>query len=112
MLIDLCGFNLSGFDLLSACRKTGGTSPIKVWDAVRKRYILVRPWILFLPGDNPMQAELCSHIGLKGNHFCRCCHVGGDQKFKCSDEGFATLAKVKSLSNFIRINPVGSEHVC
>ncbi|TBU53792.1 hypothetical protein BD310DRAFT_951832 [Dichomitus squalens] len=71
-------------------RKAGGTSPVKVWDSIRKRYILVRLWILFLAGDNPMQAELCSHIGLKGNHFCRCCHVGGDGKFKSSDEGFQT----------------------
>ncbi|KAI0369657.1 hypothetical protein BV20DRAFT_945672 [Pilatotrama ljubarskyi] len=69
----------------------GGTTPLRAWDAIRKRYILVRPWILFLPGDNPMQAELCSHIGLKGNHFCRCCHVGGDKAFKESDDGFASL---------------------
>ncbi|TBU51623.1 hypothetical protein BD310DRAFT_791607, partial [Dichomitus squalens] len=70
-----------------------GSTPLKVWDVRRQRCILVRLWILFLPGDNPMQAELCSHIGLKGNHFCRCCHVGGDQKYKVSDEGYASLLK-------------------
>ncbi|EJF57509.1 hypothetical protein DICSQDRAFT_69263, partial [Dichomitus squalens LYAD-421 SS1] len=75
-------------------RQTWGTSPLKVWDVRRRRHILVRLWLLFLPGDNPMQAELCSHIGLKGNHFCRCCHVGGDQKYKQSDEGFASLLKL------------------
>lgn len=42
-----------------------------------------------------MQAELCSHIGLKGNHFCRCCHVGGDKVFKESDAGFPSLLAVR-----------------
>ncbi|TFY58531.1 hypothetical protein EVJ58_g6361 [Rhodofomes roseus] len=36
-------------------------------------------------------AELCSHIGLGGNFFCRCCHAGGTKEFRESDEGFKTL---------------------
>ncbi|KAI0829952.1 hypothetical protein BC628DRAFT_1314715 [Trametes gibbosa] len=71
--------------------RKGTTKPFKVWDAMKERYVLIRPWILFLPGDNPMQAELCSHIGLQGNHFCRMCHVGGDHTFKSSNEGFSSL---------------------
>ncbi|KAL1938673.1 hypothetical protein VTO73DRAFT_11488 [Trametes versicolor] len=71
--------------------KKGIAKPYKVWDAVKRRHVLIRPWILFLPGDNPMQAELCSHIGLQGNHFCRMCHGGGDHTFKASNEGFASL---------------------
>ncbi|KAH9920588.1 uncharacterized protein B0H18DRAFT_936500 [Fomitopsis serialis] len=67
---------------------------IRVWDSVKERHILIRPWLLFLPGDNPMQAELCSHIGLKGNFFCRTCHVGGSQEFKQSNEGFPSLTKI------------------
>ncbi|KII92050.1 hypothetical protein PLICRDRAFT_103500 [Plicaturopsis crispa FD-325 SS-3] len=74
-----------------AIKKTGGKTPIKAWDSVRQRYILIRPWLLFLPGDNPMQAEECSHIGLNGNFFCRCCDVGGTTQFKQSDEGYKTL---------------------
>ncbi|CDO77550.1 hypothetical protein BN946_scf184912.g49 [Trametes cinnabarina] len=72
-------------------RGSGVCKPFTVWDAVKERCVLIRPWILFLPGDNPMQAELCSHIGLKGNHFCRSCHVGGDKVYKASDEGYASL---------------------
>ncbi len=45
-----------------------------------------------------MQAELCSHIGLQGNHFCRMCHVGGDQAFKSSNEGFPSLMVVRNSS--------------
>ncbi|RDX41695.1 hypothetical protein OH76DRAFT_1364090, partial [Lentinus brumalis] len=64
------------------------------WDSVNNRYVLIRPWLLFLPGDNPMQAELCSHIGLKGNFFCRCCHAGGDKKFKSSNDGYSSMMAV------------------
>ena len=82
--------------------RSGSTKPFKVWDAVKKRHVLIRPWILFLHGDNPMQAELCSHIGLNGNYFCRMCHCGGDQKFKASNEGFASLMKVgPTLSSYV-----------
>ncbi|OJT07070.1 hypothetical protein TRAPUB_2102 [Trametes pubescens] len=71
--------------------KKGVAKPFQVWDSVKKRPVLICPWILLLPGDNPMQAELCSHIGLQGNHFCRMCHSGGDHTFKASNDGFASL---------------------
>lgn len=52
---------------------------------------------MFLPGDNPMQAEECSQAGLLANHFCRTCDIGGLKEFKASDEGYAQLF---SVSNF------------
>jgi hypothetical protein len=52
------------------------------------------PYGFFLGGDNPMQAEECSHGGLKCNLFCRTCKVGGPKKFKKSDEGFVSLFKI------------------
>lgn len=45
-----------------------------------------------------MQAEECSHAGLKCNYFCRTCKVGGTTKFKESDEGFESLFKVRHFS--------------
>ncbi|KZP32683.1 hypothetical protein FIBSPDRAFT_907278 [Athelia psychrophila] len=78
-------------------KKTGGTTPLKVWHGSRGCFILLRPWILFLPGDNLMQAELCSHVGLNGNFFCRCCNAGGMKEYKSSNEGFSKLMMTGEL---------------
>ncbi|KAJ7062953.1 hypothetical protein C8F01DRAFT_1082526 [Mycena amicta] len=43
------------------------------------------------PSDNPMQSEISSHIGARGNRFCRKCEVGGTQAFKGTDEGYHSL---------------------
>ncbi len=51
-----------------------------------------------------MQSEACSHIGLNANQFCRCCHAGGTQEYKQSDEGFVTLLEV-SLSSTAKLLP-------
>ncbi|KAJ6570679.1 hypothetical protein B0H10DRAFT_1659104, partial [Mycena sp. CBHHK59/15] len=55
--------------MLREARKEG----IEVWDCVYREYILVIPWFLAFQGDNPMSSEFASHIGMKGNYFCRVC---------------------------------------
>lgn len=69
--------------------------PIEAYDCEAKEEVLLRPFAFFFPGDNPMQAELCSCSGLTSNHFCRTCKVGGSQAYKQSEEGFAELFKVR-----------------
>ncbi|KAG0693274.1 hypothetical protein DFH29DRAFT_985530 [Suillus ampliporus] len=46
---------------------------------------------LFVAGDNPMQAEECSHAGLNCNYFCRTYDVGGTKEYKASDEGYHNI---------------------
>ncbi|CAE6414163.1 unnamed protein product [Rhizoctonia solani] len=69
-------------------------NPVVVWDAMNGREVLVRPYIHFISGDNPMQAEECSALGLKSNLFCRTCRVGGPHKFKISAKGFPLQMQV------------------
>ncbi|KAH9967696.1 hypothetical protein BJV74DRAFT_879922 [Russula compacta] len=73
--------------------ETAFASPIVACDCQDKAEVLLRPYALLFPGDNPMQAEFCSSAGLCCNHFCRTCRVGGNQKHKQSDEGFSELFK-------------------
>jgi hypothetical protein len=69
-------------------------SGVDAYDCKHREDVLLCPYGLFWAGDNPMQAEECSHGGLKCNYFCRTCNVGGNKVFKESDEGFQSIFKV------------------
>ncbi|KAF8750716.1 hypothetical protein RHS01_08918 [Rhizoctonia solani] len=71
--------------------------PVVAWDAALGCEVLLRPYIHVISGDNPMQAIECSTCGLLSNFCCRTCLAGGQQKYKRSDEGFATLMRVGTL---------------
>jgi len=68
------------------------------WDCKYQEEIMLIPYGLFEAGDNPMQAEECSHGGLHCNYFCRTCKVGGTMAEKRSDEGYLKLFEVTSFS--------------
>ncbi|KAJ7703890.1 hypothetical protein B0H17DRAFT_1157051 [Mycena rosella] len=43
------------------------------------------------PSDNPMQSEISTHIGGKGNCPCRKCRMGGTQKQKATNQGYHAI---------------------
>ncbi|KAH9978409.1 hypothetical protein BJV74DRAFT_879458 [Russula compacta] len=88
-----------------AMSPTAFASPVVAWDCQEKEEVLLRPYALLFPGDNPMQAEFCSSAGLCCNHFCRTCRVGGSQKYKQSDEGFSELLKNTLGQLFTALQP-------
>ncbi|KAG5634224.1 hypothetical protein H0H81_002802, partial [Sphagnurus paluster] len=53
------------------------TSGVEAYDCVYNEIILLLPWILGMNGDNPMQSEFSSHIGMSGKCFCRICYAKG-----------------------------------
>ncbi|KAI0681707.1 hypothetical protein BC835DRAFT_1205883, partial [Cytidiella melzeri] len=64
---------------------------VEAWDCKYDEEVLLLPYGFFFGGDNPMQAEECSHNGLGCNLFCRTCKVGGTKAHKASEEGFLEL---------------------
>ncbi len=77
----------------SLCR-VAAEEGVSAYDIKTDEDILLVPYGLFLGGDNPMQAEECSHGGLKCNYFCRTCHVGGTKEQKQTLAGYNALFEV------------------
>lgn len=55
------------------------------YDCEAQEEILFRIIPSLFPADNPQASESCSHIGLKGNKWCRRCNLGGPEKERESD---------------------------
>ncbi|KAH8100336.1 hypothetical protein BXZ70DRAFT_973011 [Cristinia sonorae] len=84
--------NASSSEQLEAAAKDVGKSKWhKTYDCTLNTVVRFRILPRIEPADNPQQSETCSHIGLKGNFFCRRCMVGGTNEQKESDEGYHAL---------------------
>ncbi|KAG2064482.1 hypothetical protein BDR04DRAFT_1130742 [Suillus decipiens] len=66
-------------------------SGIVAWDCKDGEEVMLIPYGLFVTGDNPMQAEECSHAGLNCNYYCRTCDVGGTKEYKESETGYTSI---------------------
>ncbi|KIK77534.1 hypothetical protein PAXRUDRAFT_17432 [Paxillus rubicundulus Ve08.2h10] len=71
--------------------------PIVAFDVKYQEEVMHIPYDLFLAGNNPMQAEECSHGGLKCNYFCHTCKVGGMNLEKKTDEVYMNIFKCGEL---------------
>ncbi|KAG8790917.1 hypothetical protein FRC12_010650 [Ceratobasidium sp. 428] len=81
---------------LSEIQSTGVTA----FDCKTGEDILAIPWVYAMQGDNPMQSELCSHIGLGGKFFCRVCQVRGSDK----DRGETQESEIGRIADFMKIH--------
>ncbi|KAI0040147.1 hypothetical protein FA95DRAFT_1464700, partial [Auriscalpium vulgare] len=87
-------------ELIHAVRDSinaAATKGVDAWDCKHNEEVMLRPYALFLAGDNPMHAEECSQGGLACNFFCRTCKVGGTREYKQSDEGYSSMFKETDL---------------
>ncbi|KAH7928239.1 hypothetical protein BV22DRAFT_974816, partial [Leucogyrophana mollusca] len=87
-------------ELMQAMKRSicqAAESGIVTWDCKTDEEVMLVPYGLFIAGDNPMQAEECSHAGLNCNYFCRTCDVGGNKEYKQSSEGYNTIFESGNL---------------
>ncbi|KAG1744931.1 uncharacterized protein EDB91DRAFT_1236406 [Suillus paluster] len=81
-------------ELMQAMKQSicdAATSGVTAWDCKDNQEVLLIPHGLFIAGDNPMQAEECSHTGLNCNYLCRMCDAGGTKEYKASLDGYNSL---------------------
>jgi hypothetical protein len=71
---------------MHSCREAGQEG-FWAWDCVLKELVLVFIVVLALLGDNPMQSEFCSHVGLRGKFFCQICLVKGKDALAAESQG-------------------------
>ncbi|KAL0570869.1 hypothetical protein V5O48_011094 [Marasmius crinis-equi] len=73
------------------------SNPVQFRDPISNDSARFRLFVNSGPSDNPMQSEICSHMGQNANKPCRKCKVGGNRKDKTSDEGFHSFFSAGDL---------------
>ncbi|KAJ3551225.1 hypothetical protein NM688_g4827 [Phlebia brevispora] len=78
-------------DALKLSIEKADMNGVTAWDSLHHEEVLLQLYPLLFAGDNPMQAEECSHGGLNCNLFCRTCMIGGSKAYKSSNDGYESL---------------------
>ncbi|KAG8746310.1 hypothetical protein FRC11_012758, partial [Ceratobasidium sp. 423] len=73
---------------------------VVAYDCETEEDVLVIPWVYAIQGDNPMQSELCSHIGMTGKFFCRVCKVRGKDK----DRANTQASEIERIREFMTMH--------
>ncbi|KAG9124850.1 hypothetical protein FRC07_010024, partial [Ceratobasidium sp. 392] len=68
------------------------------YDCQVGKEVLAVPWVYGIQSDNPMQSELCAHIGMTGKFFCRVYHVRGKDKDQAND----STGEVERIHEFMQ----------
>ncbi|KAI0757487.1 hypothetical protein C8Q80DRAFT_1216103 [Daedaleopsis nitida] len=99
-------------ELMAAMKESiSSEQGVDAWDCIANKEILLCPYALLLAGDNPMQAEECSHGGLRCNLFCRTCEVGGTKDEKELLEDFEALFKLRNATSKTGISDSGTKAI-
>ncbi|KII85794.1 hypothetical protein PLICRDRAFT_115102, partial [Plicaturopsis crispa FD-325 SS-3] len=73
---------------------------LEVWDCDSNEEVLLLPWALAFQGDNPMQSEFASHIGMQGKCYCRVCHAKGTDK----DRAPGRAGEISRIDDFTKVS--------
>ena len=96
--IEYVVFSLYSVQLLTKITRKAMENGIFTFDVKHQEEVMLIPYHLIIASDNPMQAEECSHGGLKCNYFCRTCNVGGTTAEKKTDKGYNDIFQVCDLT--------------
>ncbi|KAI9567277.1 hypothetical protein HD554DRAFT_2205650 [Boletus coccyginus] len=72
-------------------------NPIVAFDVKHQEEVVLILYELIITSNNPMQAEECSHGGLKCNYFCRTCKVSGTHAEKNTDKRYTDIFQCGEL---------------
>lgn len=78
--------------------RKASNNPIIMFDVKHQEEVMVIPYNLIIVGNNPMQAEECSHGSLKCHYFCRTCKAGGTNMEKRTNKGYSEIFQVFTSS--------------
>ncbi|KAF7982888.1 hypothetical protein HWV62_25136 [Athelia sp. TMB] len=90
---------LEMFDAVIKVLQDARDKGIFAYDCYYDEVVMLIPWILAMVGDNPMQSEFSSHIGLSGTCFCRVCTVKGSDK---DERATGDPGEFQRLSRFLK----------